>query len=85
MFKTTIRIDGMSCPMCESHVNDAVRNHFTVKKVTSSYKMKRTEILSEAELDAAALTKAIEEGGYRVEGLSVEPYEEKKKRFWIFG
>lgn len=25
MVKTTLKIDGMACGMCESHVNDAVR------------------------------------------------------------
>lgn len=30
------KIDGMMCGMCESHMNDMVRNNFKVKKVTSS-------------------------------------------------
>ena len=25
MIKTTLRIDGMMCGMCEAHVNDAIR------------------------------------------------------------
>lgn len=37
MTKTTLKIDGMMCGMCESHVNDAIRNAFEVKKVTSSH------------------------------------------------
>ena len=37
MIKTTLKIDGMACSMCESHVNDAVRNAVPVKKVTSSH------------------------------------------------
>ncbi|EKC59112.1 Copper chaperone, partial [human gut metagenome] len=37
MVKTTLKIDGMMCGMCESHVNDAIRNAFPVKKVTSSH------------------------------------------------
>ncbi len=28
MVKTTLKIDGMMCGMCESHVNDAIRNAF---------------------------------------------------------
>ena len=32
MFRTVVDIDGMMCGMCESHVNDAVRNNFKVKK-----------------------------------------------------
>ena len=36
MWKYTIEVTGMMCSMCESHVNDAVRKAFPVKKVTSS-------------------------------------------------
>ena len=28
MIKTTVKVDGMMCGMCESHVNDAVRKAF---------------------------------------------------------
>ena len=35
MTQTTIKIDGMMCGMCESHVNDAISRAFKVKKVTS--------------------------------------------------
>ena len=37
MLKITLGVDGMMCGMCESHVNDAVRKAFPVKKVTSSH------------------------------------------------
>ena len=34
MIKTTIKIDGMMCGMCESHVSDAIRKAVpSVKKV----------------------------------------------------
>ena len=39
MVQLTLRIDGMSCGMCESHVNDTIRQKFNVKKVTSSHKI----------------------------------------------
>ena len=48
MFRTIVDIDGMMCGMCESHVNDAVRNNFKVKKVSSSHGKGRTVIESEA-------------------------------------
>ena len=38
MTKTTLKIDGMMCGMCESHMNDAIRNAFNVKKVSLSVK-----------------------------------------------
>lgn len=38
MIKTTLTIDGMMCPMCESHINDVIRKDFEIKKVSSSHK-----------------------------------------------
>ena len=42
---------GYGQAMCESHVNDAVRKAFPVKKVTSSRSKRETVVLSETELD----------------------------------
>ena len=38
MIETTVLINGMACGMCESHVNDVIRQNFQIKKVTSSHK-----------------------------------------------
>ena len=59
MWKYTVRVTGMMCGMCESHVNDAVRRAFPVKKVTSSRSKKETTVIAETELDEAALREAI--------------------------
>ena len=77
MYQITLNIDGMMCAMCESHVNDAVRNAFPVKKVTSSHSRGETVILSEQELDIDALKAAIAETGYTVKGAQSHPYEKK--------
>ena len=37
MYQITLRIDGMACSMCESHVCDTIRNQFKVKKVSASH------------------------------------------------
>ena len=37
MYETKVKIDGMMCGMCESHINDAIRNAFSVKKVSASH------------------------------------------------
>ena len=37
MEKITVKIDGMMCGMCESHMNDTFRQNFKVKKVSSSH------------------------------------------------
>lgn len=82
MFKTVVEVDGMMCGMCESHVNDAVRKAFTVKKVNSSHTKGRTEILSEEELPEEKLRAAIAETGYELGKITSEPYE--KKGFSLF-
>lgn len=55
MRKYTLEVQGMQCGMCESHVNDAVRRAFRVKKVESSHSRNQTVILTEEPLDEAAL------------------------------
>ena len=47
MIKTTLKIDGMMCGMCESHMNDLIRKNFQVKKVTSTAKDGETVIISD--------------------------------------
>ena len=82
MVKTVVNVDGMMCGMCESHINDAIRQAMQVKKVTSSRSKGETEILSEDALDEAAVRAAIEKTGYTVKGIQSEPYE--KKGFSLF-
>jgi copper chaperone CopZ len=66
---TLLEIDGMMCPMCESHVNDAIRNNFKVKDVKSSHKTGLTQIQSDEVLDEELLRKAVEETGYKVKSV----------------
>ena len=83
MIKTTLKIDGMMCGMCESHINDTIRQNFKIKKVTSSHSKGTTEIISEDPLDEAAVKEAVGKTGYMVLEIKAEPYE--KKRFSLFG
>ena len=73
MIETILKVDGMMCGMCESHVNETAN----VKKVTSSHTKGETVILSEQELDIDALKAAIAETGYTVKGAQSHPYEKK--------
>lgn len=84
MIETKVKVDGMMCGMCESHVNEAVRKAFSVKKVSSSHAKGETVILTEEPLDEDALRKAIDATGYQVKGVVSAPYQ-KKKLFGIFG
>lgn len=77
LFKYTLKIDGMMCSMCASHINDAVRRNFKVKKVTSSHSKGETEIITEDELDENLLRKVIGSTGYTLNGIEKEPYKKK--------
>ena len=77
MTETILKVDGMACAMCESHVNDTVRNKFSVQKVTSSHTKGETVILSEQPLDQQALRDAIAATGYTVKAVDAHPYEKK--------
>lgn len=77
MVQMTLKIDGMQCGMCESHVNDAVRKAFPVKKVTSSRSRNETTVIAETELDEDALRTAISATGYEVGEIRKEPWEKK--------
>lgn len=77
MNKITVKIDGMMCGMCEAHINDAIREKFRVKKVTSSHSKGETVILSEEPVGEAELREAVESSGYRVLSVTSEEYRKK--------
>ena len=77
MYQITLNIDSMMCGMCESHINDAVRNAFSVKKVTSSHSKGQTVILSETEIPETDLRPVIAKTGYELTGYTCAPYEKK--------
>ena len=77
MIETVLKIDGMACGMCESHINDVVRRTCGVKKVTSSHSKGESVILTEQEIGEDALRGVIEPTGYKVTGYISAPYEKK--------
>ncbi len=77
MIKSTIKIDGMMCSMCEAHMNDTVRKLYPDCKVSSSHKRKETVIISDKNLDEEKLKKAISDTGYTFMGMTTEQYEKR--------
>ena len=73
MIRTTASVSGMICGMCETHVNDAVRNAFSVKKVSSSRSKGETVFESELPIDPEKLKQVVNATGYVV--LSVRQEE----------
>lgn len=83
MVRITVDIEGMACGMCEAHINEAVRNTFQVKKVSSSHTKKRTVIIAEKDIPEQELKNVIVKAGYDAVSVSSEPYE-KKGLFSVF-
>lgn len=84
MKKITLKIDGMMCGMCESHVNDAFRREKEVKKVTSSHSKGETVIIATEEIPEASIRNILDAIGYKLLSVESEDYE-KKSFFSRFG
>ena len=75
MYKTTVRIDGMACGMCEAHICDAIRKTFTdAKKVSASRSKGVACFLTEDVPDEGKLKNVIEATGYEYISVLSEPY-----------
>ena len=77
MVQITLKIDGMRCGMCESHINDAIRRFFPVKKVKSSHAKGETVILADGAIREEELKAAVAGTGYTVLSVKQAPYEKK--------
>lgn len=74
MLKTTVKIDGMMCGMCEARVNEAISRAFPeAERVTSSHARGETEILSAEAPDAEKLRGVVEDTGYEFRSIVTEP------------
>ena len=71
----------MMCGMCESHINDAVRSAFAVKKVSSSHAKGESVIISDSPLDGAKLAEVIGKTGYELKSVESLPCEKKPGLF----
>ena len=67
-----LNIEGMRCGMCESHINNVIRNNFKVKKVTSNHHKNETLIYSINELDINKLKEVIAPTGYILKEIKKE-------------
>ena len=71
MFTTTIEVEGMMCPMCEKHTNEAIQKAFDVIDVKSDHNAAKTVIVSNAKLDETRLAEVIKEAGYKPGSVTV--------------
>ena len=78
MLKTTLKIDGMMCAMCEAHICETIRKAVPkAKKVSASKAKKEATFLTEEAVDVEALRDAINATGYSCTGVNVSAFEKK--------
>ena len=78
MIKTTLKIEGMACGMCEAHICETIRKAVPgAKKVTASHKRGEASFLCETPVDEAALKIDIAATGYTCLSAESAPYEKK--------
>ena len=78
MIKTTLKIEGMMCSMCEAHICDAIRKAVpSAKKVSASRSKGEASFLTDEAVDAERLKAAIDSTGYTCLGMDSAPYEKR--------
>ena len=78
MIKTTLKIGGMMCSMCEAHICDVIRKAVPgAKKVSSSHTKGEASFLSEEAVDVKLLKNAVAATGYTCTSVVSEPYVKK--------
>ena len=78
MIKTTLKIDGMVCGMCEAHICETIwRTVPSAKKVSASHRRGEATLVTDEPVDEEALKKAIAATGYTCLSVESGPYEKK--------
>lgn len=78
MNKVTVKIEGMTCGMCEAHICDTIRSAFPdAKKVKASKARKEATFLIDGSADTEKLKKAITDTGYTFVSAESEPYKKR--------
>ena len=72
MVKITVNVEGMMCPHCEAHVNEAVKAAFQTEDVVSSHEKKTTVFTSPEHVDEDKIREVIKNAGYEVTGITEE-------------
>lgn len=67
--KKIVRIEGMMCSHCEAHVKKALEALDGVTQALPSHEKSLAEISLSKEVEASAITKAVEDAGYKVTGI----------------
>ena len=76
MIRTTMKIEGMACAMCEAHICGTIRKTVPgAKKIKASHRRCEASFLSDAPADEEALKKAVAATGYTCLSVESRPCE----------
>lgn len=77
MIETIIKIEGMACSMCESHMKDVIRRLYPDAKISASHKKAEVRVISDSPLDVSRIKEEVLKTGYTFAGAQSGPYEKK--------
>ena len=77
MNKIILKVEGMSCGMCEAHINEAVRKTKGVKKVNADRTKGEVIVIAQDDTNIKDIKDVIAQQGYHAISENNEPYEEK--------
>ena len=77
MLLITLKIEGMHCSMCESHINDIIRTVNGPSKIKSSHLRNEAKFLLKSEDSLQTIINTIEKEGYKVISINKENYVKK--------
>lgn len=73
VYQIELKIDGMHCSRCESHINNTLRNMLDIKKVSSCASQGITIVLSSHIIPESDFHDVLDPTGYRVLDYSCQP------------
>ncbi len=78
MIRTTLKIEGMMCSMCEAHICDAIRKAVpSAKKVSASRSKQEATFLTEEAVRHEVVKSAIDQTGYTCLSVESAPYQKR--------
>ena len=81
MNKYILKIEGMRCSMCESHVNEAIRKKIDAKKIKSSHAKNETIIITDKDISDDLFYEILNPTGYKLIEIKKENVK-KNGPFW---
>ncbi len=77
MIKTTVRINGIKCSMCEAKISEGIKDAFNVSEVNVSKEKGMAEIISKDDITNDKIKELIDDLGFEFVSSSNESIKNK--------